>query len=392
MLNNLTKYGKQTNTLTFFAIIFAFCVITLGAYTRLTDAGLGCPDWPGCYGQLLAPTDLTSIAAAKELYPDASIEPQKAKTEMLHRYFAGTLGLIILVIFLLNTKALFSINSIKSINHITTNKNNKKEQISKEQISLVTDPSVKRKTISFTLASLILAITILQALLGMWTVTLKLLPIVVMGHLLGGMTILALLTWLYLNNKQLYAAKPYNERLSLHKYTPKLKLWSKLSLIFIAVQIILGGWVSANYAALACSDSTFPFCQNVLFPNMDFKQVFDIFGGFNLERPHLFMSHSARVTTHMLHRFGAILVMLSVSMLAYYFFKLKPTSSKKLKIILYKLLLVLFVQLCLGIINVTSFLPLSIAVAHNGVAAILLITIISFNFYLATETNTKYAQ
>ena len=215
--------------LSLFATILAIVVVVLGAYTRLTDAGLGCPDWPGCYGQLTPPTD-------------QSIDSQKAWTEMIHRYFAGTLGLVILVLAIV---AIF-----------------KRKQ-----------PNVgARRAVPLQLPLVLLGLVIFQALLGMWTVTMLLNPLVVMAHLLGGMATLGLLWWLALRSQS--NSLKFAIRNSQSAINPNLKTWATLGLIILGIQIALGGWTSANYAALACPD--FPQCQGQWWPSMDFSGAFTV--------------------------------------------------------------------------------------------------------------------
>jgi len=286
----------------------------LGAYTRLNDAGLGCPDWPGCYGHWVAPTD-------------ASAGAYKAWLEMIHRYAAGMLGL--LIVFLGFSSWYF-----------------------------------QRKKI---LPVLLISLVLFQAALGMWTVTLKLLPIIVMGHLLGGMTIAALLTYLYLSNNY--------KKLANQKKITLLTLFSSLGVIIVFIQIALGGWVSSNYAGLICP--TFPTCQGSLWPLMDFGQAFNLF-------QHNILENTPKVTIQMTHRIGALITFSYVFILS--LFILIKSSKKSLKIIGGIVLLLLFLQVSLGILNIEWLMPLPIAVLHNGVAALLLLTMVSLVWTTFGET------
>lgn len=303
-----------------FCVGLAFTVVLLGAYTRLRDAGLGCPDWPGCYGNWFLPEADTARLASQALYPDVPIEPYKAWTEMIHRYFAGTLGFCVLIL------AFYTV--IKS----------------------------KTLKISRTLPLSLLALIIFQALLGMWTVTLKLLPIVVMGHLIGGFACLTLLWWmtLQLQKPPLRVATDSRHR--------DLTLFAMGLLV---LQIILGGWTSANYAAVVCTH--FPYCGEAFWPHFDW-QAFNLLGASALDKPIDFMSYPARVTIHMLHRLGAALNVILLSILI---FKLWSTY-RKAAILLSGLLCT---QIMLGIVNVIHHLPLTVAVLHNGVAALLWLTL-----------------
>jgi len=311
-----------------FATILAFVVVLLGAYTRLTDAGLGCPDWPGCYGEW--------IISKSTAIQNPNMDPTKAWTEMIHRYLAGLLGLTIFLLnyFILWRRRLF------------------------DQVSVL----------SLTLLGLV----IFQALLGMWTVTHNLSPLIVMAHLLGGMTTLSLLWWLTLN------LKPKTLKNPIRKSTRSLKVMAGLSLSVLWLQLFLGGWTSANYAALVCLD--FPECHK----NQTMK--YHIIEAFALTTPEITkpFDHATLATIHMLHRFGALLTALMIGGLALFaYFRIRHHQLRVLSTLLGVLLLI---QIGLGITNVLSVLPLSIAVAHNGVAGLLLLVLITFNVYLYTHS------
>ncbi len=305
-----------------FGCAFAAVVVLLGAYTRLVDAGLGCPDWPGCYGFLTVPETQEEIRVAEEAYPHAPVEADKAWPEMVHRYFAGMLGLIIAVLAVL---ALISRG----------------------------DPAQP-----FVLPQLLLGLVVFQAALGMWTVTMGLLPIIVMGHLLGGFATLALLWLLFLKLRD--GNKP--------AYQSELRTWSLLGLVIVLIQITLGGWTSANYAAIICTD--FPTCQGHWIPPLDFSGAFQL--GQEGIQSYLggFMDNDARVTVHWLHRVGALITTLYLLFLAVRLFAGGFSRYAGW------LLLVLAAQVMLGISNVVFSLPLAVAVAHNGVAALLLLTMV----------------
>ena len=306
-----------------FGCAFAAVVVLLGAYTRLVDAGLGCPDWPGCYGFIGVPETQEEIKIAEQSYPHAPVEADKAWPEMIHRYFAGTLGLIIALLAFLAIKA----------------------RADRSQ--------------PFVLPLVLLGLVIFQAALGMWTVTMGLLPIIVMGHLLGGFITLTLLLLLFLKLRD--GNRP--------SYGSQLRNYALIGLIIVFIQITLGGWTSANYAAIICAD--FPTCQGHWIPPLDFAGAFQIsqegvqnyLGGF--------MGNDARVTVHWLHRLGALITTLYVLWLVVKLF------SNGYQRFASWLLLVLVVQVTLGISNVVFSLPLSVAVAHNGVAALLLLTMVT---------------
>ena len=306
-----------------FGCIFAAVVVLLGAYTRLVDAGLGCPDWPGCYGFLAVPDTHEEITLAEQAYPHAPVEAHKAWPEMVHRYFAGTLGLIIAFLAVLAFRA--------------------RHDDSQPLI----------------LPVLLLGLVIFQAALGMWTVTLGLLPVVVMGHLLGGFTTLALLLLLFLKLRD-------GNRPPVSSHLRNLAL---VGLAIVFIQVSLGGWTSANYAAIICTD--FPTCQGHWIPPLDLS------GAFQLHqegvRSYLggFLDNDARVTIHWLHRLGALVTTV------YVLFLVTRLFNNGYPRFAAWLLLVLLVQLSLGISNVVFSLPLAVAVAHNGVAALLLLTMVT---------------
>ena len=309
------------------ACVLAFLVIVLGAYTRLSDAGLGCPDWPGCYGAMVVPEADDHIAQANEAYPDRPIEQGKAWKEMIHRYFAGTLGLLILTICIV--------------------------------CWLKTD-SVRTRT----LGTFLLLLVIFQAMLGMWTVTLLLKPLIVMGHLLGGMTILSLLYWLMLR-QQAKLNMPV-------KTEPRFRMWALIGLIVLVAQISLGGWTSSNYAALVCPD--FPTCQGAYWPDMDFKEGFILWRGLGIDYEGGVLHGAARTAIHMTHRIGAIVAFITILIIAVRAIRF---DSGRIRLTGIFMLIILLTQVSLGIANVVMHLPLYIAVAHNGVAALLLLSLVT---------------
>lgn len=323
--------------LALYAAVVAYGVVLLGAFTRLSDAGLGCPDWPGCYGKLFAPTTAHDISAAKEIYPDRTVEAPKAWKEMIHRYVAGTLGLLIVRLAILGW------------------------QLRKRQ---------RRQ--QYLIPVVVLVLVSFQALLGMLTVTLQLKPLIVMAHLLGGLSVLGLLWWIVLREQRFW--KPVKDSPTLRSLRPR----ALLGLFIVAGQIALGGWTSANYAALVCPD--FPTCQGVWWPNMDFIDGFTLWRGLGINYEGGVLSLSAATAVHMAHRIGALITFLYIGWLALRVMRV----GRDEKICRYGLfvLVALLVQVSLGITNVLTHLPIPIAVAHNGVAALLLISMITLNHVL----------
>lgn len=304
--------------LTLFATLLALIVIVLGAYTRLSDAGLGCPDWPGCYGQLTVPQNEIAKAKASLLYQQ-TVEPEKAWIEMVHRYLAGTLGLCIFAL------AVWSL--------------------------------CRRKEEGLSVLPLMTAgLVIFQALLGMWTVTLKLSPPIILLHLLGGLAILSLLWWQFLRLQQTPPQTPQRQM---------LRPWIISGIVLLIIQIGLGGWTSANYAALICPD--FPYCQGVLLPSM---KLGAFFSGTEIATLNI-----QRVTIHMVHRIGALIVGLYLAFLALKVILTPPSSGLRGYGIAIACLLI--AQISLGILNIVLLLPLQTAVPHNMVAAILLLALIT---------------
>lgn len=322
---------RQGYRLALFATLLAFFVVILGAYTRLTDAGLGCPDWPGCYGQLILSKN------ADKANPLINIT--KAWTEMTHRYVAGLLGMVIFALTVL---------SIRNRRY-----------------------PLQPVALPITLAVLVVS----QALLGMWTVTLKLFPLVVMAHLLGGFSTLSLLWWLTLKLKPVRLPNAEIDRLR------SLRFWAILGLIVLIVQLFLGGWTSANYAALVCLD--FPYCQGKLFPDMSFFKAFDLLGTGVVGSSGEPLDHGARVTVHMVHRIGALITALVIGWLAFHVFaRARSIIIRAISVIIAVLLTI---QILLGVTNVLAVLPLPIAVAHNAVAALLLLALVTLNYYLHSD-------
>jgi len=311
--------------LVFIALALTLFVVVLGAYVRLSDAGLGCPDWPGCYGQLTPAHAADEIAAAVADSPDGPVSMHKAWKEMVHRYLAASLGFIILVIAALAWRRR-------------------------------ADPSVRA-----TLAVSLVAVVIFQGLLGKWTVTLLLKPAIVTGHLIGGLTTLALLTLLALRAAHV----------SRHQVSASLVRWARVALVVVIAQIILGGWTSTNYAALACTD--FPTCHGSWWPEMDMANAFHVVRELGMTAQGDMLSLQALTAIHWMHRIGAVVVTLVLLVLA---LRLVLAGRRGMA---GGVLAALAVQVTLGIANVVMSLPLPLAVAHNAGAAILLLTLVIVN-------------
>lgn len=327
-------------TITSLALFLALFVVMLGAYTRLTDAGLGCPDWPGCYGQMVLPSAQPDLQQAQTHFPDVPIESKKAWTEMAHRYAAGTLGILILLI-----------------------------------AAGVLIRRIQGQRLPWHLPLGLVILLFFQATLGMWTVTLKLLPVVVMGHLLGGMLIVACLSRFRLQIAGVGG-----------KDLPQWRPWLYLGVLIVFCQIALGGWVSSNYAGISCIG--FPTCNGQWFPKLHFMQGFNLFApvGFNYQGGLL--DNEVRVTIQMIHRMGAVVT--AVYLLVLSGLILYRSHFNRLKLAALVLAYLVLVQFILGMMNVIYLLPLKVAVAHNGVAALLLSTIFSMLHF--TYEGGRYAR
>jgi len=309
--------------LAWFATVLAFCVVVLGAWVRLSDAGLGCPDWPGCYGQLTWPTDATEIHKANAEFPDRPYQGNKAWREMVHRYAAGTLGLCILGLAVLAWRRRRA-------------------------------PGQPWKVPLF-----LVALVVFQALLGMWTVTWQLKPLVVMGHLLGGLATLSLLFWTALRASIAPPGAGW-----------RLRAFVIAALAVLVVQVALGGWTSANYAALACPD--FPTCHGQWWPETDFAEGFVPWRGLGVNYEYGVLDAPARTAVHMAHRLGALTTVAVLGALAIYLL-MQGGAWRHAGIVL---LVLLATQVSLGVANVLLRLPLPVADAHNGGAAALLLLMV----------------
>ncbi|MBD5802915.1 Heme A synthase [Azoarcus sp. Aa7] len=311
------------------ALALTTLVVVFGAYVRLSDAGLGCPDWPGCYGQLSPHHAADAIRETHAADPRGPVSLPKAWKEMIHRYLAAGLGLLILAIALLAWR------------HRRT-------------------PGVAPR-----LPAALVGIVIFQGLLGKWTVTLLLKPAIVTAHLLGGLTTLALLAWLALHAKA-----------SARIEVPRgLVILARAAFALLAMQIALGGWTSTNYAALACSD--FPTCQGSLWPAADYANAFHVVRELGMTADGEVLPLAALTAIHWSHRVGAVIA--GMALIALGGALLRRSVTRRLAAVL---LLALAAQLALGIANVVLSLPLPLAVAHNAGAAALVIVMVWINHSL----------
>jgi len=297
--------------LALFGAVLAAAVTVLGAWVRLTDAGLGCPDWPGCYGHL---------------YPHAAHQVGKAWHEMIHRYVATTLGMVIITLLVWAVA-----------------RRNDRDQ-----------PLIP--------VALLFAIVCLQGALGALTVTLLLKPLIVTAHLFGGLTTLSLLWWLSISPERRTLSVP---ELGLRKF-------ALLAFVVLVLQIFLGGWTSTNYAAVACPD--FPTCGRSWWPPMDFHDAFVLWRGVSLDYEGGVLANPARMAIHFTHRLGAVvtgLLLLSLGLSTV----MRAKSPRLLRAGIFVMIAVLL-QIAIGIATVHLGVPLTLATLHNAGAATLVVAMV----------------
>jgi cytochrome c oxidase assembly protein subunit 15 len=295
--------------------LLAAAVVVLGAWVRLTDAGLGCPDWPGCYGHI--------YPQAVHDFPRADHNFSKALHEMIHRYFASTLGIIIGGL----------------LAWAVWNRRDREQPL--------------------TAVIFLFLLVCLQGALGALTVTLQLLPLIVTAHLLGGLTTLGILWWLSLT--------PRRESLSAREMA--LRKFALGGLAVLLLQIALGGWTSSNYAAVACPD--LPTCQQAWWPRMDFRDAFVLWRGLTIDYTGGVLTNPARTAIHVTHRIGALAVALSLSVVGA--LCVARARSRRLKVIGALLIGAVLLQIGIGVTMVHFAMPLPLATLHNAGAALLVV-------------------
>ncbi len=342
--------------LNFLTLLLCYVLVVLGAFVRLSNAGLGCPDWPGCYGQVGVPDAAHEVAAAERKYPDRPVEAAKAWKEVAHRYVAGIVGLLIAALAVLAWR----------------------------------DRSGRLpRRIAMATAAVVLA----QIVFGALTVTLKVNPLIVTTHLMLGLTTLSLLWWMWLGSRSGEAPPVVmkdcamrNERLSWqgmgsraspHAAQRSLALLRPLALLALALliaQIFLGGWTSTNYAALACPD--FPACQGSFLPKTGISDAFKLWHGHDIDYEYGILDVAARATVHLVHRYGALVLSVVLVGIALYLLKTGITALRRIGT---ALLAALALQVGIGIGLVRLQLPLWLADAHNAGAALLLLVVLALN-------------
>lgn len=346
-MHTLTSSQIWLRRLAVLALLLVACVIMLGAYTRLTDSGLGCPDWPTCYGHFDVLRAMQHVEHINSIDPGTLRPADKTVPEMVHRYFASTLGLLILIIAGLSL----------------ANRNKEKQPVK--------------------LPLLLLALVIFQGMLGMWTVTLKLQPIIVMLHLLGGFTIFTLLS--------LLVARLYRWPRFLNDCDVlNLKPLAYAALAALILQISLGGWTAANYAGVACTQ--LPICEPGWTHRLDFSDAFTVWQNRHgqADFQNGVLHNHARTTINVMHRFGAMLVsVLILSLVTLILRRARSTFFRRFALVI---LLLLIIQVSLGVSNVMFLIPLPVAVAHNFCASLLLISLVLFIRAIHVKCGCRHPQ
>ncbi len=362
---------RHFHRIAWLAVALAACVIVFGAFVRLSNAGLSCPDWPTCYGKAAWPTAAGQVVdhAATAIRP---VDPSKAWREQFHRMIAGTLGLLVLSLALLATRkrplgwlhvlgasaavAIAIPLYMRGMHGAASG-----FAIAAELLLLIGAMRWSNTDLSRA-STLTLAVIIFQALLGMWTVTWLLKPIVVMGHLLGGLLTFSLLTWMA------WRATGIPLRIA---DAPKLRRLLIIGIVLLGIQIALGGWTSANYAALACGPE-YPKCAGAWWPTVDFREGFVLWRGIGVDYEGGVLDNAARIAIQQAHRLMALLVFGHLLAVA-----IRMLRNPGLRAWGGLLLALLLTQVGLGIANVMLLLPLHVAVAHNAGATALLFVLVT---------------
>lgn len=328
-----SKDSNKYRKLIAVTLFLTFDLIIFGAFTRLTDSGLGCPDWPGCYGQANPFQAHSEIKAAEALMPTGPVTVMKAWIEMIHRYLATCVGVLI------TAQMIIAWWRRSSLRH------------------------------SSWLATTLFVLVLIQGAFGKWTVTMKLQPIIVTIHLLLALALLSLLVWAWMRESPPVAV-------SVQAWLRRL-----LPIVFLVLlaQIALGGWVSTNYAALACHD--YPSCNGEVIPDLDFEHAYVLWRELGKTASGDYLPHSALVTIQWVHRSFAWIVFLSLGLTAFLCRKHEVLRANSNAI-----LAVLLLQFLSGVATVYFSWPLSIAVLHNAGAALLVLLLSMLNYRVRAST------
>ncbi|GGZ65663.1 cytochrome oxidase assembly protein [Lysobacter xinjiangensis] len=362
---------RHFHRIAWLAVALALGVIVFGAFVRLSNAGLSCPDWPTCYGRAAWPTH-ASQAVDHAATAIRAVEPHKAWREQLHRHLAATLGgLVFLLALLAARRRRFGIAQVLAAGLLVGASiplYMRADYTTAAVLAVAGELILLAAAIRWSnmdlsrISALTLMVIVFQALLGMWTVTWLLKPIVVMGHLLGGLTIFAMLLWMA------WRATDLPIRLADARRLKRLVI---AAIVLLGLQIALGGWVSSNYAALACGND-FPTCVGRWWPPANFQEGFVLWRGIGVDYEGGILDGASRIAIQMAHRIMAVVVFVYLMWLALRF--LRMPGMRGWGTVLAVLTLA---QVALGIANVHLGLPLHVAVAHNAGAALLLAALVT---------------
>jgi cytochrome c oxidase assembly protein subunit 15 len=334
-----TSKSQRFFRLALFSALFSVLLVVLSAWGRLNEAGLGCPEWPGCYGRLFAPLTAQELNEARAYFPRQPAEEEKLLKETLHRYLSGALGLLIIRLIVLGWQI--------------------KKHVRRQQVLI---------------PGLVFVLVFAQVVLGILTVKLQHKPLIGMLHLSVGLSILGLLWWVVLRELRFWRPVTVAPAAVLRRLRPR----ALAGLLLVIAQIALGGWMSANYAALACPD--FPTCQGTLWPAVNFVDGFTLWRDIGLQYEGVLLNLEAATAVHMAHRIGALVTLLYVGWLALHTMRLGARDNLCRYGLL--VLVLLLAQVTLGVVTVLAHLPLVIAVAHHSVAALLMLSLITLNHVL----------
>jgi len=330
-----TSQSQRFFRLALFSALFSFLLIILSAWGRANEAGLGCPEWPGCYGRLFAPQTAQELSEARHYFPRQPAEEERMLKETLHRYFSGALGLLIIRLAWLGWQL--------------------KKRVRRQQVLI---------------PALVAVLVLVQVVLGILTIKLQHKPLITMLHMSAGLTILGLLWWIVLREQRFW--RPVNAAPAVLR---TLRPRALLGLLLVIGQLALGGWMSANYAALSCPD--FPACQGSYWPAMDALSGFTLWRDVGLEYEGVLLDLPATTAIHMSHRVGAGILLLYLGILALRTIRLG--AQNRLCRFGLLVLVLLLAQVTLGIITVLTHLPVVLAVAHSALGTLLLLSLITLN-------------
>ena len=331
-----TSQSQRFFRLALFAALYSLVLLMLGAWGRVSDVGLGCPDWPGCYGRLFAPQTAQELNEARSFFPRQPAEEERLLKETLHRYFSGALGLLMFPLLKLGWQL--------------------KKHVRRQQVLI---------------PALVFVLVFGQVVLSIVTVKLQHKPLVAMLHLCTSMLILGLLWWVVLREQRFWRPVTAAAATTLKRLRPR----ALFGLLLVILQLVLGGWVSANYAAMACPD--FPACQSSYWPNMDFANGFVLWRDIGLDYEGVLLNLEAATAVHMAHRLGALITLLYIGWLALHTIRLGARDNLCRFGLL--VLVVLLAELTLGIITVLMHLPVVVVVAHSALGALLMLSLVTLN-------------